>query len=210
MAGGEGYTLYMADGSSSAATGTQPGSILEPCELTLKVQLSPAATAGVAVGAGLNVRPQPVTAGRLDDPKLIASVAALLKSKGIAAPEVQITNVLLGDLDGDGNEEAVVAATRLKPVDGGGVSPDATAGDYSLVAVIAAGREPVLVDGQFFPKAAEFSAPLQQRLLDLLDLNGDGRLDVVVASQYYEGNAVSIYTIADGKATESLVTGCGA
>jgi hypothetical protein len=67
----------------------------------------------------------------------------------------------------------------------------------------------VLVLGEYHPQATDFSAPNQNQLVDLLDLNGDGKLEIVIASRYYEGAATFIYTYNGGMVEEALVTGCG-
>jgi hypothetical protein len=49
------------------------------------------------------------------------------------------------------------------------------------------------------------------RILDVADLNGDGRMEVLVHAWYYEGASVIVYTYDDdGELTEVLATGCGA
>ncbi len=48
------------------------------------------------------------------------------------------------------------------------------------------------------------------RVLDVADLNGDGRMEVLVHAWYYEGAAVLVYTYDGTSLTEVLATGCGA
>ena len=47
------------------------------------------------------------------------------------------------------------------------------------------------------------------RVLDVADLNGDGKMEVLVHAWYYEGAAVIAYTFDGGELTEVLATGCG-
>ncbi len=209
MAGGESYTIYQPDGAMSAATGSQPGSLGIPCEETQNVTLTSNATSGVALGVGLNARPVPVKTGELQSVPLQKSIEKLLKANGIATPEIQLVRVLEADLDGDGNAEQIVAATRMQLSEADSPMPSTAAGDYSLVLVVNKDGNPVLVIGEYHPQATEFSAPNQNQLVDLLDLNGDGKLEIVVASRYFEGAATLIYTYNGGKVEEALVTGCG-
>jgi hypothetical protein len=44
-----------------------------------------------------------------------------------------------------------------------------------------------------------------------LDLDGDGKMEVVVGSNYYEGEAITIYQCEPKKRIEALLSiGCGA
>lgn len=209
MAGGEVYTIYVPDGTLATATGTRPtpNPNYDPCRYTHYVTMSPKLTAGVAVGPGWNARPVPVVAGDRQDTQLLNIVVELLKAHGITSPEVLLTQVLAADLDGDGRIERVVAATRKAA----GTSPaDAAAGDYSLVVVVPEDRVPVVVAEEYHPQAATFNAPSTYELQDLLDLNGDGSLELVLASHYYEGGASAIFTYRERKVELVLNEGCGA
>jgi hypothetical protein len=208
MRGGERYTRY-APGGDEPVTGSAPGPIGTPCDDTQMVLLDPPGD-GVAVGEGLDARPRPVSAGDSSDAALLGRVRDLLRANGIASPEIAAVRVLEADLDGDGATERVVEATRIKGSDAdAGPLPDAAAGDYSLVAIFPAKGEPAVLIGQYHPADETFTAPEQFQVDDLLDLNGDGRLEVVVYSRYYEGAATSVLALDGGKVTEALVNGCG-
>jgi hypothetical protein len=47
-------------------------------------------------------------------------------------------------------------------------------------------------------------------VLDVADLNGDGRMEVLVHAWYYEGASVIVYTYDGTDFTQVLATGCGA
>lgn len=67
-----------------------------------------------------------------------------------------------------------------------------------------------LVAGEFYPKATTYNAPNEYELGALLDLNGDGKIDMVVRSAYYEGDEVTIYECGKSGAKKVLSIGCGA
>lgn len=205
MAGGEKYTLYQPTGTVAIVTGTRPGTSGMPCEDTQLVTLNPNFTQGIAVGTGWNARPIPVAVGDRQDAQLLDIVAKLLKAHGITNPEVRLMQVLAADLNGDGITEQVVVAMRSKA---DYPSMGAAAGDYSLVAVIRKDHEPVVLIEDYYPQAIELSAPSVHRVLDLLDLNGDGTLEIVVSSSYFEGISTFVYAYTNGKAEKVIGVGC--
>jgi FG-GAP repeat len=91
------------------------------------------------------------------------------------------------------------------------------AGSYSMVLLrrVAAGKvETQLVAGEFYPNAykdddASFNAPNSYTVIAVLDLDGDGKMEVVVASQYYEGGATTIYRCNPKKIERLLSVACG-
>ncbi|MDP8223969.1 MAG: hypothetical protein P9L99_11465 [Candidatus Lernaella stagnicola] len=55
-----------------------------------------------------------------------------------------------------------------------------------------------------------YTASIYGRLAGFADVNGDGRIDVLVETGYYEGTGLIAYTIEKGKAKEMASNGCGA
>jgi len=47
------------------------------------------------------------------------------------------------------------------------------------------------------------------RVLDIADLNGDGRMELITRSWYFEGSAVQVTTYRDREADRVLEAGCG-
>ena len=98
-----------------------------------------------------------------ESPVYKEAAAEILRSKGIDNPKVNLTQVIQVDLDGDGVEEVLVSATnyeRFRP--GGGMTPNARAGDYSLVFLRKVVQGKVVtrdITGEYYPKAKKFSGP---------------------------------------------------
>jgi len=92
------------------------------------------------------------------------------------------------------------------------------AGSYSMVLLrrLVAGKvETQLVEGAFYPRAyvssdSSFNAPNAYKVIAVLDLNGDGKMEVVVDSRYYEREMMTIYQCDPNKAEAALSVECGA
>src|SRR5437867_11905342 len=78
------------------------------------------------------------------------------------------------------------------------------AASYSMVLlrrVVAGKVETQLIVGEFYPKAypkaaqeeGRFNAPNAYKVIATLDLDGDGKMEIVVGSHYYEGEETTIY-----------------
>jgi hypothetical protein len=142
----------------------------------------------------------------------VDAVRDFLKTKGIKQAKVKIENILRVDLEGDGEEEVLINATNYLQKDEN-VPMQSPAGSYSMVLlrrVISGKVQTQLVEGEFYPKAIGYSAPNAYKVIAVLDLDGDGKLEVVVASQYYEGAATTIYRCDPKKVEALLSVGCGA
>ena len=142
------------------------------------------------------------------------AAAEILRSKGIENPKVNLTQVIQVDLDGDGVEEVLVSATNYaKPESGAGLTPDARAGDYSLVFLrqVVQGKVVTrIITGEYYPKAKKFNGPAEHRIIGVLDLNGDGIMEIVLSGRYYEGDWVEAYRVDGAKIIKLFSMGCGA
>jgi hypothetical protein len=62
----------------------------------------------------------------------------------------------------------------------------------------------IMVEEEYWPEDRDFVVPNEYTIANLLDLNGDGRIDVVVDGDYYEGAATHIYDITGTEARLAL------
>src|SRR6266498_3476353 len=166
------------------------------CSDVLAVSLSPKLEKGViALAAPWNALPRKPRVTDTTQAVYVDAVRDFLKTKRIEQPKVKIDNILRVDLDGDGEEEVLISATNYFRKDES-VPMRSPAGSYSMVLlrrVVAGKVETQLVEGEFYPKATGYNAPNAYKVIAVLDLDGDGKLEIVVASQYYEGAATTIY-----------------
>jgi hypothetical protein len=109
--GGESYRLYTLTGEAGASVGGKPAKGEDACLDTLYVTLAPyPAGRGslVAVAGPWNAMPRRSTIASLEAQTYKDAAAGILRSKGIANPKVNLTQVLQVDLDGDGVDEVLV------------------------------------------------------------------------------------------------------
>jgi hypothetical protein len=212
LKGGEIYRFYNLTGELGEAPGKPPASWGEPCTDTVGVAFTTApASAGGLVGVGGQFKVLPRV------PKLLGTdlkvykeaAAAILRQKGISRPEVHLTQVIRVDLEGDGKDEVLVSATYYAE----GLSSRANPGDYSFIFLRRVSQGKVvtrIIQGDVFPRGVKFGAPGEHRVGAVLDLNGDGVMEIVLFGRYYEGDWVTVYRIEGSTVVKLFSVGCGA
>jgi len=211
------YEIYGLTQSLGHARGTAPTPSEEDvCADLLTVSLSPKPENGIiALAAPWNALPRKPQVIDQTQQVYVDAVRDFLQTKGIDQPKVKIENILRIDLDGDGEEEVLISASNYFQKEEG-VPMRSPAGSYSMVLlrrVVAGKVETQLVEGEFYPKAykdtEKFNAPNAYKVIAVLDLDGDGKMEVVVASSYYEGAATTIYRCNPKKVEQLLSVACG-
>ena len=217
------YRIYGLTQSLGEAKGGKPKPAEEEvCSDLLTVSLSSQPDKGaIALAAPWNALPPKVQILDATQQVYVDAARDFLKTKGIDKPKVKIESILRVDLDGDGEEEEVlISATNYFQKDEG-APMRSPAGSYSMVLlrrVVAGKVETQLVEGEFHPKAypgkgtdddASFDAPNAYKVIAVLDLDGDGKMEIVVRSDYYEGGATTIYRCNPKKVEELLSVACG-
>jgi hypothetical protein len=211
--GGEMFRLFSFAEEIGRAKGGKPKSAEEPCPDTQVVELSlKAADAVIAIAASWNPMPRKPRDAATTQPVYIEAVRDFLGTKGLSGVDVKITRIVRVDLDGDGEDEVLISATNYGGKTGvpSAKTPD---GGYSFVLlrrVVGRKVDTQLVEGEFYPKGKEFHAPNAYQIVAVLDLDGDGKLEVLVRSDYYEGGALTVYTFEGGEPKDVITTGCGA
>lgn len=140
------------------------------------------------------------------------AMSRILQSKGARVLAPKLSQVLRVDLNGDGQSEVLLAARSGENM---GTRSYANRGDYALAAVryIVNGRvQTKVLDADIYTRDALGGAVAASdfTFLSCVDINGDGKMEIAVASRYYEGNSVAIYSFDGRTFRKVLEFGTGA
>jgi hypothetical protein len=212
ISGGEDYQVVSVSGSGIVAGGPE----VEVCEpiMNLGVELSDPSQLGewpgpfgVAVSAPWVVQPNLVEQFT-DDGTYAGHARDVLEGQGMDVASPVIKQLYRVDLEGDGVNEVLVMAENF-------TSPgsEANPGDYSIVfirRVVDVEVQTAILASSLHPSGGE--VPFSHAVGGVGDLNGDGKMEIVVSSRYYEGASVHVFEWVDDDLgpLEQLSQGCGA
>jgi hypothetical protein len=211
LAGGEDYQVAFV-GLEATISGGAPTTLCEPLdnpgvelenELVLGDWPGPL---GVAVSAPWILVPHLVEEIE-DDGTYSAFAAELLAERGLDVPEPAIKQLLQVDLEGDGVNEVLVVA---EDVSAGLFAED---GDYSIAFMrrTVQGDVQTVILGDSVVVTADSPVVNSYSVGAVADLNGDGRMEVVVSTAYYEGIGVDVWEYVDDDLglVRQISAGCG-
>ena len=207
------YRVYSLTEQLGETKGSKPAALEDVCPDTMSVSLSPKPEGGViALAAPWNALPRKPRVADPTQQVYIDAVRDFLKARGIKDPKVKIKRTLRVDLEGDGEDEVLISATNYLSAEDEEVPASSPPGSYSIVLlrrVVDGKLETRVVAGEIHPNAGHFNAPNYYDVTAVLDLDGDGKLEVVVHSGYYEGGSTTIYRCGPTKITPLLEVACG-
>lgn len=193
--------------------GERQGACLENPVIKLPETDNPDENVRFALGANAKWNPLPriPQAIGLTDKTYTKAVADFLKTKGIAKTNIAITQIYRIDLEGDGQDEVIIAGNYYKK----GMSEEQSVGDYSFVLlrkIVKGKTQNILMGGEFFTaklvKSRDFDPPNMREISAIADLNGDGKMEFVLWDIYYEGNRTAVFEMKSGKPVKVLESEC--
>ncbi len=206
------YRLYDLATAKYSVFTTQIEKPEVPCENFYWTKNESELVGGIALGkdAAWNPLPRQVELIDLNNTTYKKIIADVLKTNGIITKIIKITQAFRVDLEGDGREEVLLAATSYVK----NIASHSEKGDYSLIVLRKINGKTVkniILTGDFVTKRIKFGAPEKYELSAIADLNGDGRMEIVVYGKYYEGDWVETYEITNDipVKVKKLDAGCG-
>lgn len=213
LKGGEKYELFNTnDGKKTEIKGGAPENEV-PCEDFYYVDVDgDKKDSGLAFGSALdwNPMPQPVKDLGADSAVYNKIIAEILASKGLTKSAAKATRILQTDLDGDGTDEVIISATVFKR----GLTARGDVGDYSFILlrkIINGKAKNFVLAGDFIKNIENAGAPAEYKISGAADLNGDGKMEIIVLAHYYEGSWVEVFELNKNGASrvEELKIACG-
>jgi hypothetical protein len=211
LVGGEQFQVVLLDEPITTATGSSLG-ICEPIGTPL-LNFEPPLPGGsqepggIAIIADWDVRPYGVSLLAAIPEEHVDAVAQFLSNRGIDDAEPNIEQVIVTDIEGDGDAEVLIVVSRLPEDLFGGP------GDYSAVLL----RKQVEGEWQtavlgFDETEDESPYILKYVVAAMVDLNNDARMEIVIDAYYYEGAGTVAYEYVndDLGPQEAIGGGCGA
>lgn len=204
------YNFVSIYGSTGQLNGSAAYDMGVPCEGQYMIDFSPAINDkyAIAVAGTWELLPFPVKILSPGLPVYQEATAEILRQNGISDPDVRNTMVVRTDLEGDGVDEVIICAQKLNPENP--VHP--SAGDYSLLYVrkLFEGKVINIMLSQFiFPEGGENHLQFTHEIVAVADVNGDGVMEIVVRSAYYEGEEFIVFSIGSNFPAIVCIGGCG-
>lgn len=213
LKGTRSYTIYGTRGKvGEMTTEVEAPPPNEPCDDFYWFKNEMEDASGIAVGAnpGWNLSPRTAQTVDLNTAVYVKAAADALRTKGIINKAPKIRQAFRVDLEGDGQEEVLITATSYD----NGAQPSAKKGDYSFVLLrkIVGGKvQNIILTGDFVTKDISFGVPSKYELSSIADLNGDGKLEIIIYGAYYEGEWIEAYEMKANKPSDIKIlnVSCG-
>lgn len=214
LEGGERYRHYSLNSALGDGVGPPPKSYnTGACPETIYIEMSlPADDSVVSLAADWNALPRQPKAATTTLQVYRDAATVYLTRAGLRDPAVDLEQVIRVDLQGDGVDEVLLSANHREPREGE-LNFDAVAGDYSFLLLrrLRDGKvETLTLASDIHATPANSDVNMYYRIAAVLDLNGDGTMEIVVETSYYEGSGAAVFEVSGLEVKPVLEAGCGA
>lgn len=151
--------------------------------------------------------PRPVRLLSNSNSVYVGILSKFLKQRGVRA-QARITKLCSVDLDGDGSQEILIEGSSRDNVHQEGMN-GSRLGDYSVILLRSVKHGRVVTEELVFdhPRANEMI--YRHTIRSVADFDGDGYMEFVLTSDYYEGGGSGLYRFTRGKAVKLVDAGAG-
>lgn len=164
--------------------------------------------AATLVGTPWDAAPRRPSVLDRNSPVYREAVSAWLREQGINDPKPTLSQLWRIDLEGDSRDEVLVAASRHR-----GSATSTVAGDYSVLLLRKLVGDKVAtlpIASSLYPEACIAECALAvHEVFGALDLNGDGRLEIITKSSAYESITQAVHSVDGAHAVKRLEWTCG-
>lgn len=214
---GDKYRFYTLKGYDRTATGSKP-ELSEASGQAYYIRFPATkqdpAEDGIGLGGAWNPMPRLSRAESVGQKVYLDAVAAVLNTKGLVGVKPNITKILRVDLFGKGQDAVLIeAASPNYKLSTGFENDPPEPNTYSCVILrmVVGGKLTTTVMGGAFYTRTGGTGPVEKyNIENILDLNGDGVMEIVVRSHYYEGGGSAVFEVKSGTPKQVLEEGDGA
>ena len=195
--GNERYHLYGFSRSLGESMGSKPGPLVPNCgspEIDLKLAKS---NALVGIAGNWNALPRIPRQESITQAVYHQAVRDFLRQRGVRTPQFSITQIVRCDLDGNDQDEVLICVDQ--------VTPSQEQSCLLLLRKIVRGRVRTIS----IATARPYHLPSTTRLVALLDVNGDGRMEIITETHIPDGVSQEIWQVDGIEPRVVLNWGCG-
>ena len=211
MKKGLAFRVYASDGNFLQKATLSKGRTSEVCanptyRPSHKAWLPP--RSATLVGAPWDAAPRRPSVLDRNSPVYREAVSAWLREQGINDPKPTLSQLWRIDLEGDGRDEVLVAASRHR-----GSATSTVAGDYSVLLLRKLVGDKVAtlpIESNLYPEACIAECALAvHEAFGALDLNGDKQLEIITKSSAYESTTQAVHEVDGTRVAKRLEWTCG-
>lgn len=188
------YHIYTAFDSPGFAGGSEPTYEMICDQYFINLEPLPISQSALGITGSWDVLPRVPLELSTDLEVYLRAITAWQIEQAPSMPIPAINKIWKIDLEGDGVDEVFLNGTHYAEPTGHNVGPR----DYSVVLmrkVIGSDVITVELVGDYYREEAENQFPLTYNLEFSGDLNGDGKMEVVVGVSRWEGSGVMVFEI---------------